>query len=136
MRELAKDPEIGAPEVRSLPEPGSSFNRVGIGSVEAPRGTLTHHYTTDERGVLKHVNLIVGTTNNYAPIAMSIKRVAEKLITGGKVVEEGILNRVEMAFRLYDPCFSCATHALPGKMPMELKIRDRHGELLRTIKRD
>lgn len=136
MLELAKDPEITSPEVRTIPEPGSSINRVGIGSVEAPRGTLTHHYTTDEKGTLKHVNLIVGTTNNYAPISMSIKRVAEKLITRGKVVEEGILNRVEMAFRLYDPCFSCATHALPGKMPLELKIRDMRGELLQTIKRD
>lgn len=135
MLELAKDPEITAPLVRTIPEPGSSFNRAGIGSVEAPRGTLTHHYVTDEKGVLRQVNLIVGTTNNYAPISMSIKRVAEKLITGGKVVEEGILNRVEMAFRLYDPCFSCATHALPGKMPMELRIRDRGGEILRTLKR-
>ncbi|SNB44949.1 Ni/Fe hydrogenase subunit alpha [Geobacter sp. DSM 9736] len=135
MLELARDPEILSPEVRAIPQDGCA-NRSGIGSVEAPRGTLTHHYTTDEKGVLKKVNLLVGTTNNHAPIAMSIKRVAEKLITCGKVVEEGILNRVEMAFRLYDPCFSCATHTLPGKMPLTLNIRDSRGKTLRVIRRE
>ena len=96
--------------------------------MEAPRGTLTHHYTTDERGVLKKVNLIVGTTNNYAPISMSIKRVAEKLITGGKAVEEGLLNRIEMAFRLYDPCLSCSTHAL-GEMPLLVRVENPDGSV-------
>jgi F420-non-reducing hydrogenase large subunit len=121
MLELANDPEITSPEVRNIPE--------GI------RGELTHHYVSDDRGVLKKVNLIVGTTNNHAPIAMSIKRAAEKLITRGTVVEEGLLNRVEMAFRLYDPCFSCATHSLPGKMPLVVNIRDSEGEMVKTLKR-
>ncbi|GER93253.1 Ni/Fe hydrogenase subunit alpha [hot springs metagenome] len=133
MLELATDPEITSPEVRKIPE---GIKGIGIGSVEAPRGTLTHHYESDERGVLTKVNMIVGTTNNYAPMTMSIKRAAEKLIQKGKIVEEGILNRIEMAFRLYDPCLSCATHSLPGKMPMIVNIRNQDGEVIRTFKRD
>lgn len=133
MFELATDPEIISPEVRSMPE---KIKGVGIGSVEAPRGTLTHHYITDDRGVLQKVNMIVGTTNNYAPMSMSIKRSAEKLITKGKIVEEGLLNRIEMAFRLYDPCLSCATHSLPGKMPLIVNLRNSIGEVIRTFRRD
>ncbi|GMT49883.1 MAG: F420-non-reducing hydrogenase subunit A, selenocysteine-containing [bacterium] len=134
MLELVTDTEITSPEVRNIPS--GNVKGIGIGSVEAPRGTLTHHYVTDEKAVLKQVNLIVGTTNNYAPISMSIKRVAEKLITRGKVIEDGLLNRIEMAFRLYDPCLSCATHSLPGMMPLIVKIRDSKGDVLRTLRRD
>ena len=133
MLELATDPGITSPEVRTIPE---KIKGVGVGSVEAPRGTLTHHYESDGKGVLKKVNLIVGTTNNYAPISMSVKRAAEKLITKGKVVEEGLLNKIEMAFRLYDPCFSCATHSLPGKMPLTVTIRNSGGEIVKTFRRD
>ncbi|MEW5746348.1 MAG: Ni/Fe hydrogenase subunit alpha [Nitrospirota bacterium] len=133
MLELAVDPEITSPEVRTIP---SGIKGEGVGSVEAPRGTLTHHYVSDEKGVLTKVNLIVGTTNNYAPISLSVKRAAEKLITKGKVVEEGLLNMIEMAFRLYDPCFSCATHSLPGKMPLIVTIRSNSGEIIRTFRRD
>ncbi|HRE27362.1 MAG TPA: nickel-dependent hydrogenase large subunit, partial [Anaerolineales bacterium] len=106
----------------------------GIGVVEAPRGLLTHHYVTDERGLLKKVNLIVGTTNNYAAMSMSIKKAAQAFIKQGVVVTEGILNRVEMAFRPYDPCFGCATHALPGEMPLVLTIRDAKGEVVRQVR--
>jgi F420-non-reducing hydrogenase large subunit len=122
--ELANDPETTSPDVHAVP---TETPTEGVGIVEAPRGTLTHHYWTDERGVLTKVNLIVGTTNNYAPISMSIKKAAERLIGGGKVVTEGMLNMVEMAFRAYDPCFGCATHALPGQMPLEVTIRDASG---------
>ena len=134
MRDLASDPEITSPEVRNIPEPGS-IRKMGIGSVEAPRGTLTHHYVTDERAVLTNVNLIVGTTNNYAPISMSIRRAAEKLITKGTVIEEGLLNQIEMAFRLYDPCLSCATHSLPGRMPLIVSIRDGAGTVVDVLER-
>jgi len=103
--------------------------------VEAPRGTLTHHYVSDDKGILRKVNLIVGTTNNYAAMSMSIKRAAEKVITKGKVVEEGLLNRIEMAFRLYDPCLSCATHSLPGRMPLTVNIRNSSGEIVRSVRR-
>ncbi len=104
----------------------------GVGCVEAPRGTLTHHYTTDERGILTRVNLIVGTTNNHAPICMSVKKAAQGLIKKGNV-SEGLLNMVEMAFRAYDPCFGCATHSLPGQMPLEVTLRSPQGEILKRM---
>jgi len=132
MKELLDHPDICDPNVRQTVEPRAG---VGIGSVEAPRGTLTHHYETDEQGILTRVNMIVGTTNNNAPISLSIMKAARGLIHNGKVTE-GILNRVEMAFRLYDPCCSCATHAL-GKAPLELSLRRaRDGELLDRISRN
>lgn len=129
MLELAQDAEITDPNVRPIV---TTTPDEGVGCVEAPRGTLTHHYQTDERGLLTRVNLIVGTTNNYAPIAMSVKKAAQALIHGG-VVSDGLLNRVEMAFRNYDPCMSCATHALPGQMPLEVVIRDCQGEVVERL---
>jgi F420-non-reducing hydrogenase large subunit len=131
--ELATDPEITSPDFHRIP---TEIPSEGIGIVEAPRGTLTHHYWTDERGIVTKANLIVGTTNNYAPISMSIKKAAESLIHGGTIVTEGMLNMVEMAFRAYDPCFGCATHSLPGQMPLEVTIRDVNGnpvEILRQF---
>jgi len=133
MLELATDPEITSPEVRTLPH---EVTGVGIGSVEAPRGTLIHHYVTDSKGMLEKVNLIVGTTNNHAAISMSIRKAAEELIRRGQMVEETVLNRIEMAFRLYDPCLSCATHALPGTMPLVVNFRDPAGAVVRSFRRD
>jgi F420-non-reducing hydrogenase large subunit len=124
--ELATDPEITSPNFHTIP---TATPTEGVGIVEAPRGTLTHHYWTDERGVVTKVNLVVGTTNNYAPITMSIKKAADSLIKKG-IVNEGLLNMVEMAFRAYDPCFGCATHSLPGQMPLEVTIRNSNGEIL------
>lgn len=128
MLELTEDPEITDPNVRVVV---TNTPTEGIGSVEAPRGTLTHHYKTDENGILTDVNMIVGTTNNNAPMAMSIKKAAEGLIKGGEV-SEGLLNTIEMAFRNYDPCMSCATHSLPGQMPLEVEIKDSDGNLIET----
>jgi F420-non-reducing hydrogenase large subunit len=125
--QLAGDPEITSREYRVLPTKTPSE---GVGCVEAPRGTLTHHYTTDERGILTRVNLIVGTTNNNAAISLSVKKAAQSLIRKGQVVTEGLLNMVEMAFRAYDPCFGCATHSLPGQMPLEVTLRDPQGRPL------
>jgi F420-non-reducing hydrogenase large subunit len=130
MLELATDPEITDPNVRA---PITEIPTEGVGSVEAPRGTLTHHYTTDDNGILTKVNLIVGTTNNNAPIAMSIKKAAQGLITKGTEITEGLLNTIEMAFRNYDPCMSCATHSLPGQMPLEVVIRDVDGEIIDVV---
>jgi len=127
--ELAADREITSKEYRVLP---TQTPTEGVGSVEAPRGTLTHHYATDERGILTKVNLIVGTTNNNAPIAMSVKKAAAGLIRKGQV-REGLLNMVEMAFRAYDPCFGCATHSLPGQMPLEVALRDPQGRVLQRF---
>ncbi len=130
MVELATDPEITDPNVRITV---TNTPTEGIGCVEAPRGTLTHHYQTDENGILTKVNLIVGTTNNYAPMSMSVKKAAQSLITKGTVITEGLLNTIEMAFRNYDPCMSCATHSLPGQMPLEVTIRDVDGNEVRRL---
>ncbi len=130
MLELITDPEITDPNVRA---PITETPDEGVGCVEAPRGTLTHHYWTDERGILTKVNLIVGTTNNYAPMAMSIKKAAQALIKKGTVITNGLLNRIEMAFRAYDPCFACATHSLPGQMPLEVIIRDAEGKVVERL---
>jgi len=129
--ELVTDPEITSPNFHAIP---TEKPTEGVGIVEAPRGTLTHHYWTDERGVVTKVNLIVGTTNNYAPISMSINKAARSLIKQGTVVTEGLLNMVEMAFRAYDPCFGCATHSLPGQMPLEVTIRDAQGNPVQVLK--
>jgi F420-non-reducing hydrogenase large subunit len=131
--QLAMDEEITSPDFRTPP---TEIPNEGVGCVEAPRGTLTHHYITDERGVLQKVNLIVGTTNNHAPIAMSIKKAAQGLIHKGVEVTEGVLNKIEMAFRAYDPCFACATHNLPGDMPLVVRVRDVDGTVLSEAQRN
>ena len=131
--ELAQDPEITSDEIRTIP---TETPDEGVGIVEAPRGTLTHHYVTDEDGLLKRVNLIVGTTNNYAAISMSIKKAAKDLVQAGRVVDDGVLNKIEMAFRAYDPCLGCATHTLPGDMPMIVRVYDHEQELVQEIRRD
>lgn len=130
MQELINDPEITDPNTRVIV---TNTPDEGVGSVEAPRGTLTHHYWTDENGILTKVNLVVGTTNNNAPITMSVKKAAKTLITKGTVVTDGLLNRIEMAFRNYDPCMSCATHSLPGQMPLEVVIRDAAGQEIERL---
>ncbi|MCX6012846.1 MAG: Ni/Fe hydrogenase subunit alpha [Chloroflexi bacterium] len=133
MLQLASDKEITGPDFRILP---TATPDEGVGIVEAPRGTLTHHYKTDKNGVVEKVNLIVGTTNNYAAMCMSVKKAAEGLFKGGKKANEGLLNKIEMAFRAYDPCMSCATHTLPGQMPLEVRVLDKDGNLLQTLKRN
>jgi F420-non-reducing hydrogenase large subunit len=131
--ELATDPDITGKELRADLGP---VHGEGVGIVEAQRGTLTHHYRTDERGIVTRVNLIVGTTNNHGAISMSIKKAAEGLIKKGVEVNNGILNMIEMAFRAYDPCFSCATHCFPGEMPLIVEVREQGGELLQRLIRD
>jgi F420-non-reducing hydrogenase large subunit len=132
MVELLNDPEIVSQEIRTIPTQKPS---VGIGVVEAPRGTLFHHFETDENGIIKMANLIVATQNNAARIAMSVDKAAKGLISKGKVTD-GLLNMVEMAFRAYDPCFGCATHALPGEMPLIARLYDPEHRLVQEIRRD
>ena len=129
--ELAKDPELTSHDIVNLP---TETPKEGIGIVEAPRGTLIHHYQTDEKGILTKVNLIVATQNNSAAIDMSIDKAAKSLIKNGDV-PDGILNMIEMAFRAYDPCHACATHSLPGGMPLELNVYDVNGDLVRKLKK-
>jgi F420-non-reducing hydrogenase large subunit len=128
---IANDPLLTSKDIRN-----QNFNltKRGVGCVEAPRGTLFHHYETDDQGLLTKVNLIVATQNNAAPICLSVKKAAQGLIKGQNV-DEGLLNKVEMAFRAYDPCLSCATHSLPGKMPLTINIRDNSGNIVKTVQR-
>jgi F420-non-reducing hydrogenase large subunit len=128
--ELVRDPEITSKDVRAKPgEPGE-----GIGIVEAARGTLIHHYTLDKDALIKDVNMIVATTNNYPAICMSVRDAAKGMIHGGKV-DQGLLNMVEMAFRAYDPCFGCATHFAIGQIPMTVNIYDSEKKLIKTVQR-
>jgi F420-non-reducing hydrogenase large subunit len=133
--ELANDPEITGKELRA-PLSYDKITGEGVGIVEAQRGTLTHHYWTDEKGIVTKANIIVGTTNNNAAICMSLKKAAEGLIKAGQETDQGILNMIEMAFRAYDPCFSCATHRLPGDMPLQVIFRDLQGNILKQVNRD
>ncbi len=130
IQELVNDPDILDSNIRNIP---TSVPSEGMGVVEAPRGTLIHHYITDERGVVKQANLIVATQNNAARIALSIDKAAKHLIRQGQV-NEGLLNMVEMAFRAYDPCHACGTHTLPGNMPFAMYIYDTNGKLLNIVK--
>jgi len=129
--ELARDPEILSPDIVNLP---TKTPKKGVGVVEAPRGTLIHHYETDDRGILTKVNLIVATQNNSAAINMSVEKAAKSLIKDGEV-PDGILNMIEMGFRAYDPCHACATHSLPGGMPLEVSVYGPQGELMKRLKR-
>jgi len=128
--QLLEDPEIISKDIRVPVKPRAAR---GIGCVEAPRGTLIHDYETDENGMVTNVNLIVGTTHNNAPINMSVKKAATDLIKDGKY-DQGILNRVEMAIRAYDPCLSCATHNLDGSIAVKIDIVDASGKVVQTYK--
>jgi F420-non-reducing hydrogenase large subunit len=128
--ELSRDEEITSRDVRNKPgSPGE-----GVGVIEAARGTLIHHYELDEEALVKRVNLIVPTTNNAPAICMSIRDAAKALIHGAEA-SEGLLNRVEMAFRAYDPCLACATHFAVGQMPLQINIYNNERKLLKTLER-
>ncbi|MBE0431899.1 Ni/Fe hydrogenase subunit alpha [candidate division WOR-3 bacterium] len=130
MVELINDAQILDPNIRNM---DFQTPKKGIGVIEAPRGTLFHHYETDEHGRLTKANLIVATVNNSAAINMSVAKAAKGLIKGNKV-DDGLLNMVEMAFRAYDPCLACATHTVNGRTPLEVSIYDHGQKLLRSIK--
>lgn len=127
--DLLHDPEITSRETRASVTPRAAR---GVGSVEAPRGTLIHDYTTDEDGLLTHVNLLVATCQNNSAINLSVRQAAQTLIKDGKY-DQGTLNTVEMAIRAYDPCLSCATHRLDGTLPVKLEIFGPDGELIETM---
>jgi F420-non-reducing hydrogenase large subunit len=128
--ELCQDSEITSPEVRTIP---TATPDEGVSIIEAPRGTLIHHYQTDENGIVQKINLIVATAHNYPAMNMSIKKAAQGLIKKGQAASEGLLNMVEMAFRAYDPCMACATHTLPGQMPLEVVIRNSRGDIIQKL---
>jgi len=132
MVELLEDKTITSTDIRRIP---TDTPKEGVGIVEAPRGTLIHHYKTDEKGMVTGVNLIVATVNNSAAMSMSIAKAAQNLIKNGEF-NDSILNMVEMAFRPYDPCLACATHSLPGKMPLMVNVYDKDKNKLKSITRD
>jgi len=101
----------------------------GIGIIEAPRGTLTHHYQVDEKGMITRCNLIVSTTHNNEAMNQAVKWVANNVISQKGAITDGMLNQVEVAIRAYDPCLSCATQAL-GQMPLKLELYNHSGELI------
>jgi NAD-reducing hydrogenase large subunit len=101
----------------------------GVGLVEAPRGTLFHHYRINDDDQIVMANLIVSTTHNNEPMNRAVHWVAENVLAGKPEITEGMLNRVEVAIRAYDPCLSCATHAL-GHMPLEVVLRDSRNNIL------
>jgi F420-non-reducing hydrogenase large subunit len=104
----------------------------GVGHSEAPRGTLIHDYEIDEKGIVRAANLIVATQQNYAIINRSIEQAAQSHVIG-KPDDTALLNAVEFSIRCYDPCLSCATHAI-GRMPLEIAVT-RGGKTVRTIRR-
>ena len=108
-------------------------NAEGVGVIEAPRGTLWHHYWVDENGQLEKVNLIVATGNNNYAMSKAVEAVA-KTYVDGKNVTEGALNRIEAAIRAYDPCLSCSTHAV-GQMPLEVVVYDAGGDEVNRVMR-
>jgi F420-non-reducing hydrogenase large subunit len=130
--ELAQDEDITSKDVRTIP---TETPNEGVGCVEAPRGTLYHHYWTDEEGIITKANLIVATCQNNGPMCMSVKKAAQGLIKNWKV-DQGLLNMVEMAFRAYDPCLACATHTLPGEMPLVVEIYDEKRRIYKTLSRN
>jgi len=109
------------------------FKREGVGVIEAPRGTLFHHYIANESGLIEKVNLIVSTGHNNWSMSKAVDSVAKTYIHGQEI-NEGLLNRVEAAIRAHDPCLSCSTHAI-GQMPMVVEIKDMQGNLINTLKR-
>jgi F420-non-reducing hydrogenase large subunit len=128
--ELSADQSITRTDLRNpIGKPGE-----GVGVIEAARGTLFHHYWLDEEAMVKKANLIVATTNNYADICCSVRDAARGVIKGGEV-SDGLLNKVEMAFRAYDPCFGCSTHSLPGEGPLTVEVYDCGHNLLKQINR-
>jgi F420-non-reducing hydrogenase large subunit len=130
-KQLINDSEITSNHIRNpVGEPGE-----GIGVTEAARGTLIHHYSLNKDGLVDKANLVVATTNNAGAINMSVRDAAKGVIQKG-IVDDGILNKVEMAFRAYDPCFACATHTLPGGMPLKVFIYDTNKRLLQTIQQN
>lgn len=131
LQQLANDDEILSGEYRTI---GKKIVGEGVGVIEAPRGTLFHHYKTDDDGIITDLNLIVASAQNYGAMNLDIRNVAKTMIKNGEV-SNGILNMVEMGFRSYDPCFSCATHAAIGQMPMELVIHDHNGNEIKRIGR-
>jgi len=130
-RELLEDPDVLSTDIISE---SNVITGEGVGVIEAPRGTLFHHYWTDENGQITKVNLIVATGHNNWAMSHSVETVAKTFVDGNNLTE-GMLNRVEAAIRAYDPCLSCSTHAI-GQMPLVVEVRGSGGELINRVQRN
>jgi NAD-reducing hydrogenase large subunit len=130
-RQLLDDPDITSTD---LLVPNQPTRREGVGIIEAPRGTLIHHYWVDGNGRIEKANLIVATGHNNLAMNRGVQLLAKKYVKAKKL-QEGMLNRVEAVIRCYDPCLSCATHAV-GQMPMRVELVDADGAILETLQRD
>ncbi len=130
IQRMMADPDILSTHVRSRARPN---RREGIGVAEAPRGILIHHYKIDENGLVTWGNLVIATGHNNLAMNRGVLQVARRFVDGNKL-QEGMLNRVEAVIRCYDPCLSCATHAL-GQMPLRIELVSPSGEVLDEISR-
>ena len=128
---LLDDPDILSTDILNTRK---EFKGEGVGVIEAPRGTLFHHYWADENGQLQRVNLIVATGHNNWAMSHAVDSVAKTYFQPGNL-NEGFLNRVEAAVRAYDPCLSCSTHAL-GQMPLVVEVVDQAGAVVASLRRD
>ncbi|MCA9265089.1 MAG: Ni/Fe hydrogenase subunit alpha [Planctomycetales bacterium] len=131
MEQLLANPKITETRVRAR---ARGNNTEGIGVAEAPRGTLIHHYKTDDQGLMTWANLIIATGHNNLAMNRSVQQAGERFVDGNKL-EEGMLNRVEAVIRCYDPCLSCASHAF-GQMPLRIDLVDASGMVVDRIQRD
>ena len=131
IKELLHNPAITSSN--DLVTKGARRNE-GVGIIEAPRGTLIHHYQVGDDDLVTKCNLIVSTTHNNQAMNESIRSVARTYLNG-KTITEGLLNHIEVAIRAFDPCLSCATHAL-GKMPLKVELVDAEHQLLSSVSRD
>jgi NAD-reducing hydrogenase large subunit len=129
IKDLLHDDDIMGSELMVTGERGYE----GVGVIEAPRGTLIHHYRVDENDLVTMCNLIVSTTHNNQAMNEAVRRVAQQYLHGHEITE-GLLNHIEVAVRAFDPCLSCATHAL-GKMPLEVEVLDAAGQQLSSLSR-
>ena len=125
IRELLHDDEIMSSDLVREGKPRLE----GIGIIEAPRGTLTHHYQVDEKGMITRCNLIVSTTHNNEAMNRAVRWVADNVISQKGTITDSMLNQVEVAIRAYDPCLSCATQAL-GQMPLRVELINHKGEVI------
>ena len=131
IEELLQDPDLQGEDLLLRGE----RREEGIGVIEAPRGTLFHHYRVDENDQVRFCNLIVSTTNNNEAMNRAVTQVAREHLSLQPKITEGLLNRIEVAVRAYDPCLSCATHAL-GRMPLQVELLDAGGRVLDRLTRD
>ena len=129
IKDLLDDPDLRAGELMA----SGPRRRSGVGVIEAPRGTLIHHYEVGDDDLVTMCNLIVSTTHNNQAMNEAVRSVAREYLDGRELTE-GLLNHIEVAIRAYDPCLSCATHAL-GQMPLDVALVGPEGELIDRIVR-